>query len=52
MFNSINDAKTFLINNGMIDLIDLDREKEIIEDLFRNAADENSANEIISAYVI
>lgn len=52
MFNSISDAKNFLINHGMIDFIDIDNEKEIIEDLFRNATDENSANEIISAYAI
>lgn len=52
MFNSINDAKTFLINCGMIDFIDLAREQEIIEDLFRNATDETSAEEIINKYAI
>lgn len=52
MFNSINDAKTFLVNCGMIDFIDLGREKDIVEELYRNAIDEISAEEIINKYVI
>ncbi|HFP9201493.1 hypothetical protein WH835_11360 [Raoultella planticola] len=52
MFNSISDAKTFLFNHGMIDFIDLDHEAEIVEDLYRNATDADSAEVIINSYVI
>ena len=52
MFNSINDAKFFLNNHGMMDFIDLDDEKEIIENLYRNANTIEDADEIINSYVI
>lgn len=52
MFKSISDAKTFLFNHGMIDFIDLNRFDEIVEDLYRNAEDKDSADEIVNNYVI
>ncbi|MDE9544163.1 hypothetical protein [Xenorhabdus bovienii] len=50
MFNSINDAKTYLTNCGWINAIDIEREDEIIEDLYRNAEDDESANAIVEKY--
>ncbi len=52
MFDSISDAKTFLFNHGMIDFIDLSREAEIIEDLYRNATDTDSADAIVDKYLV
>lgn len=50
MFKSINEARNFLFNSGLLDFINLDDENEIVEKLFRNAADEREANEIICAF--
>ncbi len=52
MFNSISDAKTFLFNHGFLDFIDLDREAEIIEDLYRHAIDKASADAIVEKYLV
>lgn len=52
MFNSFADAKNYVFNSGFIDNIDLDRMNEIAERLYRNAQDEESANEIIQEFLI
>ncbi|GKX44559.1 hypothetical protein SOASR015_35930 [Pectobacterium carotovorum subsp. carotovorum] len=51
MFNSISDARTFLTNHGYFDAIDFDRIDEIVEDLYRNADDKESADAIVEKYI-
>lgn len=52
MFTSVSDAKTFLLNSGYIDNIDLSQEAEITEALYRNATDKESAEAIIESFLI
>ncbi|NDJ59398.1 hypothetical protein GWD52_20925 [Enterobacteriaceae bacterium 4M9] len=52
MFKSIADAKTFLFNHGNLDLIELDKEDEIVERLYREADTKEAADTIVSEYII
>ena len=51
MFNSITEARDFVLNSGWLEAINLDEEKEIVEDVYRNAESEEHANEIIENYL-
>lgn len=50
-FDSITDARTNMINDGFFEAVNLDREDEIVEFMFRNDCDLETALNELCAWV-